>query len=156
MLQPTFIISRQPALLEQPSKGPLDQPTFGQDFESADLVAASYDVQMQLAAGAQSFDPRHQRADAGAVGPDFGQPLIPADNPRQQRLGPVAILFAGRTDVNPQPRPKRVHQDVPLTPLDLFARVVAARTALVAQFDTLAVEHGGRRLSIGRASGGGR
>src|ERR1039457_112654 len=81
MLQATFIISRQSALLEQPSKGPLDQPTFRQDFKSADLVAASHDVQMQLATGAQGFDPRHQGTGVATISPDFGQPLIPTAKP---------------------------------------------------------------------------
>ena len=66
----------------------------------------------------------------------------------QQRPSPVPVLDIGSVDVQLERTPVRVHEGVPLTALDLLARIVAARAG---RLGALAVQH--RSRWTGRASG---
>jgi hypothetical protein len=70
MIQANFIIPAQPPRLDQPAKGPPNDPPLGQTFEAIGPVAPADDFQAQVAKGAQPFDPLHQRAEVTAVRPN--------------------------------------------------------------------------------------
>ena len=49
MVYANFVIPAKPPRFGQPAKGPLDDPSLGQNFKAAGLVAPADDFQVQFA-----------------------------------------------------------------------------------------------------------
>ena len=119
-----LVVSGEPAAAADPGEGALHNPALWED-DKAVAVAAADDLQLP---------------DAGAG--DGGLPLLPLiarigddalderEAPSglpQQRLGAVAILHAGRVDVDGEQQAERVGQDGALAAQHRLARVIAGR-----------------------------
>ena len=111
----------QAAGLVESAEGVLDHPAAGQQDEALARLGAQHHGQAERE---PLGDPVHQLARVAAVDPDFPQLLAAA----QQPPGTVAVLHAGGGHDRYQQQPQRVHQEVPLAPVDLLARVEAAHT----------------------------
>jgi len=135
MIQANFIIPAKPPRLDQPAKGPLNDPPLGQNFEAIGPVAPADDFQVQFAKGAQPFDPLHQRTEVTAARPNDLQPPKQAHQGLDERLGGVPILHGGAGDHHRQNQAQGVHRQVALAAFDLFARVVAAFPGLIGRLD---------------------
>jgi len=144
MVYANFVIPAKPPRLDQPAKGPLNDPSLGQNFEAIGPVAPADDFQVQFARGAQPFDPLPQRAEVTAVGPDDLQaPKSP--HPRlDQCLGSVPILHGGAGDHEVQDQAQGIHRQMALAAFALFARVVASFPGLIGRLDRLAVNNSRR------------
>ena len=138
-----LIIADQAALLDEPAEGPLHHPAPVEHLEAFGVVRATYDVQVEAAAGPQGFDPGDQGAGIARMGPYLGQAAVPIDEASQQVLGSIPVLFIGGADIDPQQQAQDVDQDMAFASRGLLTSVVAAHPALVADLDGLAVEDGG-------------
>src|SRR5947209_3865298 len=74
MIYPNLVVAAQPARFVEPAKGSFDDPSFGKNLESFDLVATPHDLQFEFAVGPELFDPLHQSSQIAAVGPNDLQP----------------------------------------------------------------------------------
>lgn len=116
-----LIVAYQPAVVADPSQRPFGDPALGQDDEVV-LVAAAHDLQRPWPGSVhrrQHFRPLV----SGIADHPLGKWKLAA-GPDQQRLGPVAVLDAGRVDERTQQQPKRVGQDVAFTANGPLARIV--------------------------------
>jgi len=93
----------------------------------------------------------------GFLGVNDGVAGSPPQNPRsldacwkrrEQLLGPSAILKVGGQDHHAKDEVKGADQEMPLTPLDLLAGIVAPLVAGLGALDALAVEDGRTGLSV--------
>jgi hypothetical protein len=118
-----FVVLAQTTIAAEPGKGSFDDPTFGQNLETGDVVAALDDLQDPVA---QFSGPLDQFAGIPPIGPDQLQPREFPDQFGQHQLGPVAVLDIGGMHDEGQDQAQGVYDDVPLATLDLLAGVVAA------------------------------
>ena len=70
------------------------------------------------------FCPIDQLSRVAAIGKDGGDGVEPAEQPHQHGAGSDPVLDASRMHDHRQQVALRVYRNVPLAPLDLFARVV--------------------------------
>ena len=118
-----FVVLAQTTIAAEPGKGSLDDPTFGQNLEAGDIVAALDDLQDPVA---QFSGPLDQFPGVSSIGPDQLQPGELSDHFGQHQLGPIAILDVGGVYDDGQEQAQGVYDNVPLAALDLLAGVVAA------------------------------
>lgn len=133
------------ARVVEPAKGALDDPAAGQQDEPFALFGAQHHRQAERE---PLGDPVHELARIAAVHPDFPELLAAARQMAQQSPRTVAVLHAGGGHHHRQQQPQRVYQEVPLAPIDLLARVVAAHARHRGAFDALAVQAGPRRVLV--------
>jgi hypothetical protein len=129
--------------------GALDDPALSDQLEALGFVAAADDIQVELAAGTQPFDPLDQGPGIATIGPDDLQPPEEQIEVGEQLGGSIPILDGGGSDANAQDQTEGVHEPMTLAPADLLARIVAHRWAtLLGAFDALAVEDGRARRGL--------
>jgi hypothetical protein len=89
-----------------------------------------------------------------AVGEDLLDERERSTRRTQQRTATVAILNTGRVRFEDEAAPVGVDESMTLTPVDLLARVVAARPTRLCRLDALAVnDRACRALRLSRRSG---
>jgi hypothetical protein len=77
--------------------------------------------------------------------PAHGNTDSPAPRQAQHERRSLSVLNVGWLGFEDQATAIRVHHDLPLAPLHLLARIVAARPTALGRLHGLAVEHGGAR-----------
>ena len=88
-----FVVTYQSARLQEPAKGPLDNPPLGQHMKSFLVVAAFDDFESHPQVPDDRSDFMDQLARVPAIGPDYPQPAEGLAQPCQQELAcPVSVL----------------------------------------------------------------
>ena len=118
-----LVVLAQTTIAAKPSEGSLDDPTFGQNLEASDIVAAFDDLQNPVAHVSCPLD---QFSGVSPIGPNPFQSGELPNQVGQHQLGPVAVLDIGRMHHDHQKQAQRVYNDVPLAAFDLLAGIVAA------------------------------
>ena len=110
----------------EPGECPLDDPAFGQDFETLGLIGALDDFHLDLR---QHFGEGllKLRSLIAAVGKELFQKWEQAEQRRQQKDATVAVLYIGRMNDGVQQKSKRIYKNMPLLALDLLSCIVAIR-----------------------------
>src|SRR5665213_43926 len=137
-----FEVLGQPSAAIEPSKGTLDHPAARQNLEAFGGIATSDD----LDGPAAELGERVLEFFSGvtAIGEDMAQPRIELADRRQNSHGTIAVLNVGGMNQQSDKIALRVGDDMALAPLDLLARIEAARTATFCGFHGLAVDHARR------------
>ncbi len=78
----------------------------------------------------------------GGIGSDAGDPGLGGRNEIQGRL--VSVLHRSRRHADDQQQAKRVHQNVPFTPIDVFSGVIAVLATTLGGLDRLRIKDGRR------------
>ena len=139
VVEANFIISAQPARLEQPTERAFYHPSSRQHFEAFDIVATADNFQSQFAEGTKLFHPVDQGSQVTAVGPNDLQSPIHTHQPLDQWSGRIAVLHGGRSNHHGENQAKTVYRYMALAPRDLLACVVAAFSSLIRSLDRLTV-----------------
>jgi hypothetical protein len=121
-----FVIFAQAPVAIEPPEGALHNPALGNDHKPLDGVRALGNLQADRPVPAQPPDPVHQRPGIRPVSPEVPQPSILVPEDLQQRLCSIAVLHTGGRDDDGQDQPEGIDQDMPLAPLDVLVRVIAA------------------------------
>ena len=129
-LDQSFVVFRQSPVSTQPGERPFHNPSFGQNFKGVHSIAL-HDLDDPPI---PSRRPIHEASGITAVREDEFQTPESSAQSFHQQLAAVAILDVGRVHDQGQDQPQRVHDQMPLTPLDLLARVVPARPPFSAVF----------------------
>jgi hypothetical protein len=143
MIGASFIIAHQAAALIEPGKRALYDPALAHQRKARGGLGSFDDFQVEFSPRPQRLDPTEQLPGVTAIGPDDLQPTKDKPHPAQKLPCPVAVLDGGGGHAHPQQQPQGIDEQVPLAPLDLFARIVATDAALLSGLDALAVEDGG-------------
>ncbi len=115
-----FIVFAESSGPVEPGEGALDDPSFRQHLKGMLFVPFDdLDGVIKHIAG-----PVDQLARVAAVGEDPGDRVEAAKQLHQHRPRPGSVLDAGRMDHHRQQVSLRIDREVPLSPLDLLARVV--------------------------------
>jgi len=120
-----FPVLGQAATVIEPANGPFDHPPFGQDDEFGDIRPLD-DLDIDLAANLLQFLPE-LRSLVAAVGVEFQQGRVPAEQRAHQQDAAVAVLNTGRMDNGLHQETLGIDEDVTLLALDLLAGVKARR-----------------------------
>src|SRR6185503_20023390 len=149
-----LIVADGPSVTGDPGQRPLYDPPAWQRLEGVQVIGPPDDFQCQLRLEL-ARGPGDELAGVAAVGPGQldrgeGPPQVP-----QQRPGGVAVLHRRGGDQHGEQQADRVDGEVPLGPVDLLARVVAAAGAAdhLRAFYRLGIDD--RRRRGARAPGGG-
>lgn len=134
----SFIILSQPAVTTQPGERTLDQPAFGQDFETGSDAFDNFDLQPALRD--EPLDPVQELARVSAIGEDLSHPAK-VQQGRQQELGAVTILQGGAMHHDGENQSQSVDQEVSFSSVDLLASIIAAFSGLLSHFNALAVDN---------------
>ena len=119
-----LVVSGQPAAAADPGEGSLDYPALREDDEAVPIAAAD-DLQFpepSAGDGRLHLLPLVARIADDALDKREGSARL-----AQERLCAVAILHAGRMDVNGKQQAERVGQDVALAANDLLTGIVPGR-----------------------------
>jgi len=125
------------AVAAEPCKGPLDDPASGQYLEAFGVVGPLDDLD-------RSFPDLAQRlaqlvSGMATIGEDVPEPGVTAYDLCQDERCTIAILHVSGVNDGMHQIALGVGHDVPLAPLDLLARIIAARPAALRRLDALAV-----------------
>ena len=134
----SLIILSQPTVTPEPGEGTLDQPAFGQDFETG--IDAFDDFDLQAALRDEPLDPVQELAGVAAVGEDLAHPAK-VQQGREQQLGAVTILHGGAMDDYGQNQSQSVDQKVSVSSLDLLASIIATFSGLLSHLNALTVDN---------------
>ena len=142
----SFVVAIESTTTTQPAEGSLDHPAAGQHSKS--VLVGSFDN--LHGATPQLSGPIDQNASVASIGPNVfeGAPRFLPIEYRQQLPSGVPVLNIGRQHQNPQHQAQRVHEHVPLAPIDLLACVVSPLLAALGTFDALAVNDPGGGLPL--------
>lgn len=119
-----FVVLAHSTIPTDPREGALHDPAFRQHREADDRIAAFNNRQHPAAERLGPFD---QLARVAAVGPDCFQSRVHTAKFLEHELRPVAVLHIRRVHHDGQNQPQHIDNDVPLTAVDLLARIVATR-----------------------------
>ena len=132
----------QSSASSEPGKGAFDDPSPRQEQEAFGAVGAIDDLQGPVAELGEL--PVELWAGVGGVSEEVAQPWKGSADRLGDHRCAVAILDAGGMDDEADQQAEGVGDDVTLAPVDLFARIVAANTAVFRGLDALAVDDAGR------------
>jgi len=119
-----LIVLCQSPVSPEPSKGSFDDPSFGQDGKSFNVVAALDDFQRTT----QSlFCPFNQLAGIAAVRPNEREAAKALAQVFKDQLGSVAILNGGLVDDHGDNEPEGVNDNVPLSSVNFLSGIVSAK-----------------------------
>lgn len=125
----------------QPGQGSLDYPSARENHEALGLIGPLEHFDGLFA------DPAQRRPELvsgiAAIGKDMQRPQEAFDDFGQHQRSAVAVLDVGGVDHGMDQIALGVVPDLALAPLDLLARIIAARPAAFLGFDALAVDHPG-------------
>jgi hypothetical protein len=135
-LREIFKILGEPAASVEPGEGPLDDPAFGQDFETLGLIGALDDFHLELR---QHFGEGllKLRSLIAAVGKELFQKWEQAEQRRQQKDAAAAVLYIGWMNDGVQQKTKRIYKNMPFLALDLLSCIVAIRVDRAPPFSAL-------------------
>jgi hypothetical protein len=116
----------QAAAAVEPRNGALDDPAFGQDHKSADLIGALDDFNVEMR---KNLCKRFRKfwSLISAVGEQRLQKWKHAEQCRHHENASIAILDVCRMNDSVEQETYCVDKNVPLLALDLLARIVAVR-----------------------------
>jgi len=137
-----FVVAGEAAGLHEPAEGALDQPALGLDLEAFGRgIAALDDFQTQVWMRSVSAQLCWERAAGIAgIGKEHFEPWLSAKHAGQDFERPRAIGDTGRRHRDAQDQPEGVHDQMPFSPSDLFACIVAAHSGVVSHLKTLRIE----------------
>ncbi len=117
-----LVITHEAAVLDDPGEGPLDDPASRQDLKPLRGGVSAYDLQgdVRLLPGPVDQAPGIATICKGVLYEGVSGP-----GALQHPFGPVAILDVGAMDMDGEPSPVGVGQDVALATPDLLACIVA-------------------------------
>lgn len=139
-----LIVTHETSPAGQPAKGPLHDPSTGQNLEALRSVPASDDLddEVQIGRLVHQLEP--------VVSPVGEQALHPgpalADR-IQDHLRARAVGDVGRGQIDHQQTSVRIHGNMPLAPDDLLAGVITSCLRMRC-LDALAVDHPGGRARL--------
>jgi hypothetical protein len=128
----TLEVACQAAIAADPSQGPLNDPTFGQDDEFVQFVALDDFDDPASCVGSGFRDTRSLITRIGEDALDEGKAATGAlveDQPRA-----IAILDVGGMNDDVQEEAERVDENMPFAARDLLARIIALRVKRRAPF----------------------
>jgi hypothetical protein len=116
----------EPSAAIEPRNGALDDPAFGQDRKSADLIGTFDDFNVEMR---QNSCKRFRKLWSliSAVGEERFQKGEHAEQCLHDENASIAILNVGRMNDGVEQQAYCVDKNVPLLALDLLARIVAVR-----------------------------
>ena len=146
----TFPILREPSTSFQPGKGPLDDPSFGENDKALDVIAAFHDLDVHLA---QHFaDGSLKRWSLiAAIGIKLEKKRKGAEQCRHQQGAAVAVLYIGGVDERMHQKALRIDEDMALLAVDFLARVIAGGinfSPFFSAFNALAVYNRSCRAGV--------
>ena len=135
-----FIIFRMAPKIQQPGKGPLDDPAARHHGKAGRRFF--YHLQVDFVAVLQRGPPCANRfAAVAAVDPQLFEPLDPAGKiGAQPAAQAIAVIGIGGSNQDLHHQPEGVDQHMPLAFMDLFARIRALCFALGCRLDTLRID----------------
>ena len=121
-----FQVLGELAAAVKPGECSLDDPAFGQDFETLGLIGAldDFDVKLRQHFGKGLLKLRSLIA---AIGKELFQKWEQAEQRRQQKDATVAVLYIGWMNDGVQQKTKRIYENMPFLTLDLLSCIVAIR-----------------------------
>src|SRR5260370_4710640 len=126
----------KPSAAVEPSKGAFDDPTAWKHHESFRPIGAlddlSFELRQDLRQGLLKVRPL-----VATIGKELFQERVHPEKGRKKQDAAIAILDIGRMNDGVQQQTQRVHQNMALFPLDLFARVIAMRIDAAPPFSAL-------------------
>ena len=137
-----FVVAGKSARLHEPAQSAFDDPSLGLDLEAlGGGVAAFDDVQAQTGMGGVRAQVCSERATRVAcVRPELFEPRLGAQHRREHLQGSGAIGNLGPGDDDAQNESQGVYHQMPFSPSDLLARIVASHSGVVSHLNTLRVE----------------
>ena len=129
------------AVAAEPCKGPLNDPSSGQDLEALGVVRSLDDLDRPFPDLAQRL--AKLVAGIATICKDVPQPRVTADDLGQDERCTITVLDIGGMDHGMNEIAIGVGHDVPLAALDLLACIVAPGPAALGGFDALAGDHPG-------------
>src|SRR5580692_4298089 len=133
-------VSGEASAPSKPGEGAFDDPAPWQELEAFDAGRALDDLDGPRSAVGQCIDELPSAIDA--VSEDMLQLGKAISHALQQGDCTVDILNVGGMNVDGQQEAVGIGDDVPLAPMNAFARIEAARTAGLCRRSTLAVDDG--------------
>ena len=134
----SFVVADQAAMLNQPSEGPLDDPSLGKDVESR-FCRDSLD-DFDLCSRVEATDPAGElRSAESPIGPNPFEPMT-AENRSKKLLGSAAFGGVGRGNGHAQKPTQCIDANEAFAALGLFARIVAHQPAVCVGAHALAVD----------------
>jgi site-specific DNA recombinase len=121
-------------------------PASGQHLEPSRGVRALDDLHHPTAHAGQFT--AQLVAGIAAIGEDMAQPRIQAAYRRKHLSRAIAVLNICRMHEQADQMPERVGHNVPFAALDLFPRIMPARTTRLRGLHRLAVDHAGARTGL--------
>ena len=137
-----FVVLAVPPVAPQPTEGSLHDPTLWQHNESFDLCWSQYGLQQPSKGLLHTLG--QVVPVVSAVGKDHLQPVesgLQSAKNRQNQYDSVVILDIRRMDDDRQDQPERIHNDMSLASVDLFAGVVTPLAADFGRLDRLTVDN---------------
>jgi hypothetical protein len=119
-----LVVTGEPAVLDDPGEGPLNDPAAAQHFEALGGRIAFDDLDDDVGL---ILGPAHEPTGVAAIGKGALHEWISRSGGFQHELAAVAILDAGGVNPDGEEAAVGVGQDVALAAFDLLARVVALR-----------------------------
>ena len=137
-----FVVASESARLHEPAQSAFDDPPLGLDLEAfGSGIAAFDDVQAQTRMGgvrAQVCGGRATRV--ACVRPELCESRLGAQHSREHLQGSGAIGDIGPGDHDAQDESQGIDHQMPFSPSDLFACIVAAHSGVVSHLKTLRIE----------------
>jgi len=110
----------------EPGQGTLDNPAHRQDHEADRVVRTLHDLDREMRQNL-GYGRGELRSLVAGIREQLRQERIHPEQGREQQNTAVAILDVRGVHHGMQQQTYRVDQDMPLDPLDLFARIIAGR-----------------------------
>ena len=123
-----FVILSETAASAEPSEGPLDNPSFGQNLEADRLIGSFDDLQLP---GTERFNGgSRDRPLITAIGKDFLDERKQPAHDLEHEQAAIPILDAGGVNHDAHGQTQRVDQDMSLLSFDFLPRIVTRRVDL--------------------------
>src|SRR6266403_4196954 len=119
VIQADLIVTTKSARLDKPAEGSFHYPALRKNLEALDLVAASHDLQSELAEWTELLNPLNQGSQIAAIGPNELQSSVHAHQEFDQTLGGVAVLRSSGRDHDCQNQSHAVHGHMAFAPRHL-------------------------------------
>ena len=136
-----FEVLGETAVAAEPGQRSFDDPPAGQDLEAFCGIGPLDDLDGPFADAAQGF--AQLVAGIATIGEQVPEPREPVDDLGEQQRRPVTVLDIGSVDEGMDQIALGIGQDMALAAFDLFAGIIAARTAALGRLDALAVDDAG-------------
>ena len=137
-----FVVAGESAGLHDPAEGAFDDPASGLDGEAfGSGIGAFDDVQAQAGMrGVRAQLLAERAARVACIGPELFEPRLGAQHGREHLQGSGTIGDIGSGDDDSEDQPQGIYHQMPLSPSDLFSRIIAAHSGVVSHLNTLCVE----------------